>query len=67
LYLQKHLVYKLLDIDEAYSLDAALKGENFSSLCEGVCEWVDEDHAPARVAGFLAQWIEDEILIELNV
>lgn len=58
--------YRSLDIDEAFSLDAALQGENFSSLCEGVCEWIDEEHAPARVAGFLAQWIEDEILIALK-
>ncbi len=59
--------YRSLDIDEAYSLDAAIQGSDFSSLCEGICEWVDEEHAPARVAGFLSQWINDELLVEIKL
>jgi hypothetical protein len=59
--------YRSLDIDEAYSLDAAIQGSDFSSLCEGVCEWIDEEHAPARVAGFLAQWLEDDLLIKISL
>ncbi len=56
--------YRSLDVDEAWSLDAAIQGKNFAELCEGVCEWVDAEHAPARVAGFLSQWMNDDLLIE---
>ena len=59
--------YRSLDVDEAWSLDSAMKGENFAGLCEGVCEWIDEEHAPARVAGFLSQWINDDLLINIEL
>jgi len=59
--------YRSLDVDEAWALDRAMSGDYFSGLCEGVCEWIDEEHAPARVAGFLSQWIKDELLIGISV
>ncbi len=59
--------YRSLDIDEAYSLDSAIQGGDFSNLCEGVCEWIDEEHAPARVAGFLAGWINEDLLINIRL
>ena len=59
--------YRSLDVDEAWALDTALKHGTFAELCEGVCEWIDEEHAPARVAGFLSQWINDELLTELSI
>ena len=58
--------YRSLDVDEAWSLDTALKGGNFAELCEGVCEWIDAEHAPTRVAGFLSQWLTDELLVGLE-
>ena len=57
--------YRSLDIDEAYTIDAAMQGASFASLCEGVCEWVDEEHAPARVAGFLSEWLNEKLLINI--
>lgn len=57
--------YRSLDVDEAWALDTAMNNGSFAELCEGVCEWIDEEHAPSRVAGFLSQWIEDDILIGL--
>lgn len=59
--------YRSLDVDEAWALDSAFNGANFADLCEGVCEWIDPEHAPGRVAGFLSQWLTDELLIELSV
>ncbi len=59
--------YRSLDVDEAWALDTALQQGNFAELCEGVCEWIDEQHAPARVAGFLSQWISDELLIDIRL
>lgn len=58
--------YRSLDIDEAWALDSALEGVSFESLCQGVCEWVDEEHAPSRVAGFLGIWINDGLLRDIN-
>ena len=57
--------YRSLDVDEAWALDTALQGGNFSELCEGVCEWIDAEHAPSRVAGFLSQWLQDDLLVAL--
>lgn len=58
--------YRSLDVDEAWAINAAMQGESFENLCQGVCEWIDEEHAPARVAGFLSQWIEDQLLVGLK-
>jgi hypothetical protein len=58
--------YRSLDVDEAWALDSALAGVKFENLCEGVCEWVDAEHAPARVAGFLGTWINEGLLIDIR-
>ncbi|MEB8430976.1 DNA-binding domain-containing protein [Cocleimonas sp. KMM 6892] len=58
--------YRSLDVDEAWALDSAMQSGNFEGLCEGVCEWVDAELAPARIAGFLSQWIEDGLLTGLT-
>ena len=59
--------YRSLDVDEAWALDAVMQGHTFGDICEGVCEWIDEEHAPARVADFLAQWLAADLLIDLIV
>lgn len=58
--------YRSLDVDEGWALDSALAGVEFESLCQGVCEWIDEEHAPARVAGFLGAWINEGLLIDIQ-
>ena len=58
--------YRSLDVDEAWALDAVMKGQHFSDICAGVCEWVDEAYAPERVAGFISQWLVDDLIIELK-
>lgn len=58
--------YRSLDVDEAWALDSAMRGESFGYLCEGVCEWIDAEHAPARVAGFVSKWIEDDLLVAIQ-
>jgi hypothetical protein len=59
--------FRSLDVDEAYALDALLRGERFEEICEGLCEWIDPEHAAGRAAGFLRQWIADEILRDYSV
>ena len=59
--------YRSLEVDEAWALDSAMNGGNFAGLCEGICEWIDIEHAPARVAGFLTQWIDDKLLVGIRL
>ena len=51
--------FRSLSVDEAWGLDALLSGVNFPDLCQGLCEWVDEEHAPAHAAGMLKRWVQD--------
>lgn len=59
-------LYRSLDVDEAWAMDAALAGQNFADICEGVCEWLDEQHAALRVAGFIQNWLSSGMLIRLE-
>lgn len=59
--------YRSLEVEEAWALDSALHGVSFSRLCEGVCEWVDDSDAPARVAGFISRWVDDDLLIGVSL
>ena len=58
--------YRSLDVDEAWALDSALVGVTFEDLCEGICEWIDAEHAPARIAGFLRNWIDEGLLTDIQ-
>jgi hypothetical protein len=51
--------FRSLTVDEAWGLDALLSGVSFPDLCQGLCEWVDEEHAPAHAAGMLKRWVQD--------
>jgi hypothetical protein len=51
--------FRSLGVDEAWGLDALLTGVSFPDLCQGLCVWVDEDHAPAHAAGMLKRWVQD--------
>ncbi len=59
--------YRSMDVDEAWAMDAMLSGSDFSDICSGICEWVDEQHAAARVAGFIQNWINEAIISEVRV
>ncbi|HIO93186.1 MAG TPA: DUF2063 domain-containing protein [Leucothrix mucor] len=59
--------YRSVDVDEAWALDNVIQGASFSEICAGVCEWIDEEHAPARVAGFISTWLAADMIVELKV
>ncbi len=59
--------YRSLEVDEAWALDQVMQGANFAKICAGVCEWIDEEHAPARVAAFISEWLNTELITELKV
>ena len=59
-------LYRSMDVDEAWAMDAMLSGQNFSEICSGVCEWIDEQHAALRVAGFIQNWVNEGLIQEIK-
>ena len=60
-------LYRSMDVDEAWAMDAMLSGLNFTEICSGVCEWVDEQNAAVRVAGFIQNWINEGMIWKSKV
>jgi hypothetical protein len=58
--------FRSLDSDEAHAMDAARAGADFATVCGGLCEWVDEDQAPARAASFLKRWVIDQLVVDVQ-
>ena len=49
--------FSSLSEDEAWAIDAMIKGLTFGELCEGLCQWVDEEEAGMHAASLLKGWI----------
>jgi hypothetical protein len=56
------VMFKSLAPEEAWALDRARDGMNFTDLCEGLCQWVDPEEAAGRVAGMLRGWVDDQLI-----
>ena len=54
--------WRSLQVHEAWAIEAAHLGNNFAEICEGLCEWVSADQVAITAAGFLKQWISDELV-----
>ena len=59
--------FRSLDVDEAWALDAMLRDENFATICEGLCEWVDAQNVATHAAGLLKQWLTDGLIREIRI
>jgi hypothetical protein len=57
--------YRSLTVDEAWALDGLLAGNDFATLCEGLCEWVDPGNAPVHAAGLLRRWVQDGMVRDI--
>ena len=55
-----------LSHDEAWAIDAMLKGENFGLICEGLCQWHDEQNIGEIAATFLKGWIESGMIANVE-
>lgn len=53
--------------DEAYALKAVLQGLTFGEICEGLCQWVDEQEAAMRAASLLKGWISSGLITGITV
>ena len=58
--------WRSLDVHEAWAIEAAAGNANFAEICEGLLEWVDESQVALTAAGFLKQWISDQLLLTLD-
>ena len=54
--------FRSLSEPEAWALRAVQGGANFSALCEGLCEWLEPEQAAPHAAGFLRQWVDDQLI-----
>lgn len=54
--------WRSIEPDEAWALRRCDDGEDFGSICAGLCERVGEDAAALRAATCLKQWAADGVL-----
>ncbi|MCP4331072.1 MAG: DUF2063 domain-containing protein [Gammaproteobacteria bacterium] len=59
--------WRSLDVHEAWALEQATNGANFAEICEGLLEWVDAQQIALIAAGFLKQWISDQLLTRVHI
>ena len=63
LWRQAHTTHwRSLEVHEAWALQQAAAGANFAEICEGLLEWVDAEQVALVAAGFLRQWVSDQLL-----
>jgi hypothetical protein len=58
--------WRSLEVHEAWALEQAVNGANFAEICEGLLEWIDSEQVALTAAGFLKQWISDQLLVRLG-
>jgi hypothetical protein len=63
--LQPH--WRSLQADEAWALNRAGAGDSFGTICEGLQEWLEVAQIPLRAAGFIKQWVNDGLVVEIRV
>ena len=54
--------FRSMDVDEAWALDEMRRGASFADICAGLCEWIDAQHVPARAAGHISRWCDEQLL-----
>lgn len=58
--------WRSLEVHEAWAIEAARDGADFATICEGLLEWIDETQVALTAAGFLKQWVSDQLLLSLD-
>lgn len=59
------VVYRPLEKPEAWALNAFLTAHNFADVCEGLCDWFDEEKVPLQTAQYLQQWISGHLITRI--
>lgn len=58
--------WRSLEVHEAWALEQAVAGANFAAICEGLLEWIDAEQVALVAAGFLKQWVSDQLVESLG-
>jgi hypothetical protein len=58
--------WRSLEVHEAWAIEQAAGGASFAQICEGLLEWIDAEQVALTAAGFLKQWISDQLLTRLD-
>ncbi len=58
--------WRSLEVHEAWAIEVAQQGGNFAEICAGLCEWISEDQVAITAAGFLKQWVSDELVVGVD-
>ena len=58
--------WRSLDVAEAWAIQAAVQGASFAELCEGLLEWIGQETVAVTAAGYLKQWIHDELIVAVT-
>lgn len=59
--------YSSIPDDEAWAINAMIDGLTFGELCEGLCQWVDEQNAGMHAASLLKGWITAGLITDVIV
>ncbi len=59
--------WRLLEVDEAWAIQAFENGQSFGEICTGLTEWIDEEHVPMRAVSILKSLILDEVVSAIDV
>jgi hypothetical protein len=59
-------LFRSLSAAEAQMIDGAMVGRPFGELCTALCSHCTEEEAPARAAGFLREWVESGLIVEVR-
>jgi hypothetical protein len=57
--------YGSLEAEDAWALDALIRGEDFGTVCEGLLQWNTEDNLALRAASLLKGWTEAGLIGEI--
>lgn len=58
--------YRALESAELAALTVAMSGGNFADLCAALLEHFSEQETPLKAVGYLQQWINEQMVCELN-
>lgn len=59
--------FSSLQDDEAWAIDAMMDGLTFGDICEGLCQWVDEETVGVHAASLLKGWITSGLITKVDV
>lgn len=54
--------FSSLTIDEAWAIDALINHATFGEICEGLCQWIEEEQVGIHAASLLKSWITGGLL-----